>query len=72
MALPLAVGSTDDAEMYQLATAELQRLQRQYRIMERDREAYQDEMRISIGKQRKIIDMLAREKEELLLASRMK
>ncbi|KAI5730030.1 hypothetical protein M8J76_009182 [Diaphorina citri] len=71
MAIPSSSSNTDDAEMYQLASAELQRLQRQYRIMERDREAYQDEMRISIAKQRRIIDMLSREKQELLLAARV-
>ncbi|KAL1455865.1 hypothetical protein WDU94_000637 [Cyamophila willieti] len=71
MALPLGGSSTDDAELYQLASAELQRLQRQYRIMERDREAYQDEMRTCIAKQRKMIDMFTREKQELLLAARI-
>ena len=35
-----------------LAKIELQKLQRQYRIMEGDRKAYSEESRILIGKQR--------------------
>lgn len=37
--------SSDDLEMDQMAEAELFRLQRQYRIMEGDREAYSEEVR---------------------------
>lgn len=36
----------------ELAELELQKLQRQYRIMEGDRKAYSEESRIMIGKQR--------------------
>lgn len=36
--------ASEDMEMDQMAEAELARLQRQYRIMEGDREAYSEEV----------------------------
>lgn len=42
----------DDLEMNQMAQAELVRLQRQYRIMEGDRQSYTDEMKFYLEKQR--------------------
>lgn len=42
----------EDLEMYQLARAELDRLERQYRIMESDRLSYAEEMKIHLNKQR--------------------
>jgi hypothetical protein len=41
-----------------LAEIELQKLQRQYRIMEGDRKAYSEESRILISKQRQSIEKL--------------
>lgn len=38
--------TSDDLEMDQMAEAELGRLQRQYRIMEGDREAYSEEVSV--------------------------
>lgn len=37
--------TSEDLEMDQMAEAELGRLQRQYRIMEGDREAYSEEVK---------------------------
>lgn len=37
-------GNNDDYELEQMSRAELARLQRQYRIMEGDREAYSEEV----------------------------
>lgn len=48
-----------------LAEIELQRLQRQYRIMEGDRKAYSEESRILIGKQRVTIDKLKKDNDYL-------
>jgi hypothetical protein len=47
------------------AEIELQRLQRQYRIMEGDRKAYSEESRILIGKQRVTIEKLKKDNEYL-------
>jgi hypothetical protein len=47
------------------AEIELQRLQRQYRIMEGDRKAYSEESRILIGKQRVTIDKLKKDNDYL-------
>lgn len=44
-----------------MAELELQKLQRQYRIMEGDRKAYSEESRIMIGKQRASIEKLKRD-----------
>ncbi|KAI9355944.1 hypothetical protein DFJ73DRAFT_758787 [Zopfochytrium polystomum] len=49
-----------------LAEIELQKLQRQYRIMEGDRKAYSEESRIVISKQRASIDKLKRDNLTLL------
>ncbi|KAJ1549100.1 hypothetical protein HK405_009784 [Cladochytrium tenue] len=48
-----------------LAEIELQKLQRQYRIMEGDRKAYSEESRIVISKQRTTIDKLKRDNDKL-------
>ncbi|KAJ3351787.1 Coiled-coil domain-containing protein 63 [Entophlyctis luteolus] len=49
-----------------LAEIELQKLQRQYRIMEGDRKAYSEESRIVITKQRATIEKLKRDHEHLV------
>ncbi|KAI8810383.1 hypothetical protein BJ742DRAFT_888301 [Cladochytrium replicatum] len=49
-----------------LAEIELQKLQRQYRIMEGDRKAYSEESRILISKQRGTIEKLKRDNQHLL------
>ncbi|KAJ3295035.1 Coiled-coil domain-containing protein 63 [Borealophlyctis nickersoniae] len=49
-----------------LAEIELQKLQRQYRIMEGDRKAYSEESRILITKQRATIDKLKRDNYHLM------
>ncbi|KAJ3384214.1 Coiled-coil domain-containing protein 63 [Entophlyctis sp. JEL0112] len=48
------------------AEIELQKLQRQYRIMEGDRKAYSEESRIVITKQRATIEKLKRDHEHLV------
>ncbi|KAJ3057209.1 Coiled-coil domain-containing protein 63 [Rhizophlyctis rosea] len=48
-----------------MAEIELQKLQRQYRIMEGDRKAYSEESRINIAKQRATIDKLKRDNQHL-------
>lgn len=48
-----------------LAEIELQKLQRQYRIMEGDRKAYSEESRIIISKQRTSIEKLKRDNQNL-------
>ncbi|KAJ3411808.1 hypothetical protein HDV05_001707 [Chytridiales sp. JEL 0842] len=48
-----------------LAEIELQKLQRQYRIMEGDRKAYSEESRIVISKQRATIEKLKRDNQHL-------
>ncbi|KAJ3398516.1 hypothetical protein CcCBS67573_g06792 [Chytriomyces confervae] len=48
-----------------LAEIELQKLQRQYRIMEGDRKAYSEESRIVITKQRSTIEKLKRDSDHL-------
>ncbi|XP_047103466.1 coiled-coil domain-containing protein 63 [Schistocerca piceifrons] len=58
--------SHEDLDMDQMAEAELTRLQRQYRIMEGDREAYSQETRLLLQKQRNMIAALEKEKQELL------
>ncbi|KAK6626377.1 hypothetical protein RUM43_006688 [Polyplax serrata] len=59
-------GNNDDYELEQMSRAELARLQRQYRIMEGDREAYSEEVKILLQKQRKTIEILEKERTELL------
>jgi hypothetical protein len=44
--------AAEDLDMDQLAKAELSRLQRQYRIMEGDRQSYSQEANIVLQKQR--------------------
>ncbi|KAI8929715.1 hypothetical protein BC831DRAFT_509012 [Entophlyctis helioformis] len=61
-----ANSSSNDQEMNDgMAEIELQKLQRQYRIMEGDRKAYSEESRILIGKQRATIDKLKKDNEHL-------
>lgn len=50
--MALRKAGTEDLDMDQLAEAELNRLQRQYRIMEGDRQSYSQEANIVIRKQR--------------------
>ncbi|CAH0385664.1 unnamed protein product [Bemisia tabaci] len=62
---PTVTMAPEDLEMYQLARAELDRLERQYRIMESDRLSYAEEMKIHLNKQRRMIENLQREKDEI-------
>ena len=50
--MALRKAATEDLDMDQLAEAELSRLQRQYRIMEGDRQAYTQEANIVLQRQR--------------------
>jgi hypothetical protein len=50
--MALRKAGAEDLDMDQLAEAELSRLQRQYRIMEGDRQSYSQEANIVIQKQR--------------------
>ncbi|KAI8611153.1 hypothetical protein BC830DRAFT_1142378 [Chytriomyces sp. MP71] len=66
MAAARAQSLSSDQEMNDgLAEIELQKLQRQYRIMEGDRKAYSEESRIVITKQRATIDKLKRDNDHL-------
>ncbi|KAI8914406.1 hypothetical protein EDD86DRAFT_199272 [Gorgonomyces haynaldii] len=60
-----AIVNTDQEMNDGMAEIELQRLQRQYRIMEGDRKAYSEESRILLGKQRNTVDKLKKENEYL-------
>ncbi|XP_068902453.1 outer dynein arm-docking complex subunit 1-like isoform X2 [Tenebrio molitor] len=55
-----------DMDMEMMAEAELDRLQRQYRIMEGDRKAFLDEITNKLKKQRRIIARLRKEKDDLM------
>lgn len=50
--MALRKAGAEDLDMDQLAEAELSRLQRQYRIMEGDRQSYSQEANTIIQKQR--------------------
>ncbi|XP_066996668.2 outer dynein arm-docking complex subunit 1 [Anabrus simplex] len=56
----------DELDVEQLAQAELSRLQRQYRIMEGERETYSQETAFLLQKQRSMISILEGEKRDLL------
>ncbi|TPX55688.1 hypothetical protein PhCBS80983_g05122 [Powellomyces hirtus] len=58
--------NTDSEINEGMAELELQKLQRQYRIMEGDRKAYSEESRLLIAKQRATIDKLKRENQYLV------
>ncbi|KAI9101371.1 hypothetical protein DFS34DRAFT_468416 [Phlyctochytrium arcticum] len=58
--------STDQEANEGMSELELQKLQRQYRIMEGDRKAYSEESRLLIAKQRGTIDKLKRENQYLV------
>ncbi|KAJ8957907.1 hypothetical protein NQ318_001904 [Aromia moschata] len=60
------MASTSDKEMITMAEEELYRLQRQLRIMEDDRVAFSEESRSRLEKQRRIIQTLKGEKQNLL------
>ncbi|KAJ3343229.1 hypothetical protein HDU93_009213 [Gonapodya sp. JEL0774] len=60
-----STGGDADAVDVGLAEIELQKLQRQFRLMEGDRKAYSDESRLQITKQRIAITSLRRENDEL-------
>eukprot|EP00842_Homolaphlyctis_polyrhiza_P002654 jgi/Hompol1/338/HPOL_001131-RA len=65
MAARAAVQANDQELNDGMAEIELQKLQRQYRIMEGDRKAYSEESRILIGKQRSTIEKLKKDNEHL-------
>ncbi|KAH6592706.1 hypothetical protein BASA61_004472 [Batrachochytrium salamandrivorans] len=65
MATRVAIQANDQEMSDGMAEIELQRLQRQYRIMEGDRKAYSEESRILIGKQRSSIEKLKKDNEYL-------
>ncbi|KAJ1524047.1 hypothetical protein ONE63_010587 [Megalurothrips usitatus] len=56
----------DDLEVDAIAEQELSRLQRHYRIMEGDRESFSEEAKFFLNKQRKVIDTLLSERNELI------
>ncbi|XP_034237156.1 coiled-coil domain-containing protein 63 isoform X2 [Thrips palmi] len=56
----------DDLEVDAIAEQELSRLQRHYRIMEGDREAFSEEAKFFLNKQRKVIESLLFERNELI------
>ncbi|XP_033606689.1 coiled-coil domain-containing protein 63 isoform X3 [Cryptotermes secundus] len=58
--------TAEDLDVDQLAETELSRLQRQYRIMEGDRQSYSQKANIVLQRQRRIIRALNAEKDELL------
>ncbi|KAI9017712.1 hypothetical protein BC832DRAFT_44214 [Gaertneriomyces semiglobifer] len=61
-----SLGASDGDVNDGMAELELQRLQRQYRIMEGDRKAYSEESRLLIAKQRASIEKLKHENQYLL------
>ncbi|KAI8818617.1 uncharacterized protein EV422DRAFT_175063 [Fimicolochytrium jonesii] len=61
-----SVGNADSDLSEGMAELELQKLQRQYRIMEGDRKAYSEESRLLITKQRGNIEKLKRENQYLV------
>ncbi|KDR10495.1 coiled-coil domain-containing protein 63 isoform X2 [Zootermopsis nevadensis] len=64
--MALRKATAEDLDMNHLAKAELSRLQRQYRIMEGDRQSYSQETNIVLRKQRRMIKTLEAERKELL------
>lgn len=56
----------DDLEVDAIAEQELSRLQRHYRIMEGDRESFSEEAKFFLNKQRKVIESLLFERNELI------
>ncbi|XP_021936295.1 coiled-coil domain-containing protein 63 isoform X4 [Zootermopsis nevadensis] len=66
MRMALRKATAEDLDMNHLAKAELSRLQRQYRIMEGDRQSYSQETNIVLRKQRRMIKTLEAERKELL------
>ncbi|KAL2911405.1 hypothetical protein HK105_209133 [Polyrhizophydium stewartii] len=65
MATRAAIQANDQDVNDGMAEIELQKLQRQYRIMEGDRKAYSEESRILIGKQRATIEKLKKDNGHL-------
>ncbi|KAF4532462.1 hypothetical protein B566_EDAN003037 [Ephemera danica] len=66
------MGTTqEEIELDQMAQAELSRLQRQYRIMEEDRQAYAEEVRTVLARQRRQISSLEQEKKQLAMSPEM-
>ncbi|KAK3594432.1 hypothetical protein CHS0354_000254 [Potamilus streckersoni] len=66
-----ARSDTSDVDMEGIAEQELQKLQRQYRIMEGDRAAYTEESQNIIRKQKSEVGQLEGEKQELLKELRL-
>ncbi|PSN46817.1 hypothetical protein C0J52_11196 [Blattella germanica] len=64
--MALKKAPAEDLDMDQIAEAEMTRLQRQYRIMEGDRQAYSEEANTTLQRQRRMIHTLEKEKNELL------
>ncbi|XP_065201399.1 coiled-coil domain-containing protein 63 isoform X1 [Planococcus citri] len=56
----------DDKELLLISQIELKKLQRQYRIMEGDKNSYASEIKCYLNKQRKIIETLEKEENGLL------
>ncbi|KAE8745195.1 hypothetical protein FOCC_FOCC008086 [Frankliniella occidentalis] len=56
----------DDLEVDAIAEQELSRLQRHYRIMEGDKESFSEEAKFFLNKQRKVIESLLSERNELI------
>lgn len=60
-----AAQSSDMLEIDQMAEAELDRLQKQLRKMEKEHKAFQDEKRSVASKRERIIETLTKEKDTL-------
>lgn len=60
----------DESELEIIAEAELSKLKKQYRTMEKERVAYVEDARLQLRSQQNIIDRLEFEKAELILAIR--
>ncbi|GLH03859.1 hypothetical protein R5R35_009908 [Gryllus longicercus] len=67
MAKKLVLPVPDETELAEMAEAELSRLQRQYRIMETERQTYSITSSAVIKKQRDMIEKLEKEKHEILM-----
>ncbi|XP_022905106.2 outer dynein arm-docking complex subunit 1 [Onthophagus taurus] len=59
------ISAQEQLEMDIMAEAELARLQRQYRIMDGDRKAFEDEATTKLKKQRKVIELLSSDYKDL-------
>lgn len=57
---------SEEVDLDKLARDELLRLQRQYRLMESDRKQYAEESGKNVGRQRRMLEFLQNEKEDLL------